>query len=148
MKKYSVEIMYLGEVYQSLVQGVIDGAENNWPSYESGRHFEVAKFYSLSRHVMAPEVLVMSLHRWQSLSETDQQHVLESAQESVALMTTLWDQRVENARRKIIAANGLINEVDNISDFSNLMKPVWSKFAKDERQMMLIEEIQSMRSYI
>ncbi|MEQ9317467.1 MAG: TRAP transporter substrate-binding protein, partial [Henriciella sp.] len=46
--------MALGEVYQSLVQGVIDGAENNWPSYESGRHFEAAPYYSLTRHVMAP----------------------------------------------------------------------------------------------
>jgi len=55
--------MSFGEVYQALVQGVIDGAENNWPSYHSTRHFEAARYYSLSRHVMAPELLVMSRGR-------------------------------------------------------------------------------------
>ncbi len=49
-----------GEVYSALQTGVVDGAENNWPSYESFRHFEVAKFYSLTEHSMSPEVLVMS----------------------------------------------------------------------------------------
>ena len=56
--------MSFGEVYQGLVQGVIDGAENNWPSYEATRHFEAAQYYSLSRHVMAPEALVMSKRSW------------------------------------------------------------------------------------
>ena len=52
--------MPAGEVYSALQTGVVDGAENNWPSYESFRHFEVAKNYSLTEHSMSPEVLVMS----------------------------------------------------------------------------------------
>ncbi|MAF57384.1 MAG: C4-dicarboxylate ABC transporter, partial [Ponticaulis sp.] len=92
--------MPLGEVYQSLVQGVIDGAENNWPSYESGRHFEAAPYYSLTRHVMAPEILVMSLSRWRKLSEADQELVVNAAKSSVPFMRELWDARVAGARER------------------------------------------------
>lgn len=136
--------MSLGEVYQSLVQGVIDGAENNWPSYELGRHYEVARHYSLTRHVMAPEVLVMSLHRWRSLSDADQIAVMESAKASIPLMTRLWDERVVQSQQNIIASGVEVNEVDNIREFSDLMKPVWEQFAVLPKQQELIERIQSI----
>ncbi|HWT10068.1 MAG TPA: TRAP transporter substrate-binding protein, partial [Roseomonas sp.] len=58
-----------GEVFTSLQSGVIDGAENNWPSYESTRHFEVARFYSTTEHSNVPEVLAVSRQRWQRLNE-------------------------------------------------------------------------------
>lgn len=136
--------MYLGEVYQSLVQGVIDGAENNWPSYESGRHFEVAGYYSLTRHVMAPEVLVMSRHRWSSLSEDDQHLVLECARDSVPFMRELWDARVEASRQLVLASGIQANEVDDITEFSSLMRPLWDRFAASEQQRRVIDDIQAM----
>ena len=61
--------MPFGEVYSALQTGVIDGAENNWPSYESTRHFEVAKHYSETEHSMTPEVLVMSKRSWDRLTQ-------------------------------------------------------------------------------
>ncbi len=137
--------MYLGEVYQSLVQGVIDGAENNWPSYEAGRHFEVAQYYSLTRHVMAPEVLVMSQHRWSSLSDSDQAAVMESAEQSVGIMRGLWAERVKEARKTVIASGVQINEVDNINEFSDLMKPLWDRKSELPEQRRLIEDIVNMR---
>ncbi|MEM8814408.1 MAG: TRAP transporter substrate-binding protein [Pseudomonadota bacterium] len=136
--------MYLGEVYQSLVQGVIDGAENNWPSYESGRHFEVARHYSLTRHVMAPEILVMSRRRWEQLAAADQELVRQCAAESVGHMRRLWDERVDRSRAIVTSAGVEINEVDDIRAFSDLMKPVWRRFATLPEQRTLIEEIQSM----
>ncbi len=60
--------MPMGEVYSSLETGVVDGAENNWPSYESARHFEVAKNYSLTEHSLNPEILVISKMTWDKLS--------------------------------------------------------------------------------
>jgi len=137
--------MYLGEVYQSLVQGVIDGAENNWPSYQAGRHFEVARYYSLTRHVMAPEILVMSLHRWRSLSDSDQAAVVESAKESVGIMRKLWSDRVTQSRKAVIASGVQVNEVDDIVEFSNLMKPLWERKSTLVKQQELIEEILDMR---
>ncbi|MGB3723521.1 MAG: TRAP transporter substrate-binding protein, partial [Pacificimonas sp.] len=78
--------MPLAEVYQSLAQGVIDGAENNWPSYESGRHFEVARYYSLTQHLLAPEMFLMSKISYDRLSAADQQLVRDSAKASVPYM--------------------------------------------------------------
>ena len=57
-----------GEVYSSIQTGVIDGAENNWPSFESSGHFEVAGYYTLDQHLIVPEVLVMSKSKFDSLS--------------------------------------------------------------------------------
>ena len=138
--------MPLGEVYQSLVQGVIDGAENNWPSYESGRHFEAAPYYSLTRHVMAPEILVMSLSRWRKLSEADQELVVNAAKSSVPFMRELWDARVAGARERLLEAGIQANEVDNLSDFQELMEPVWENFIVTPEQEELVNQIQSIGS--
>ena len=136
--------MSLGEVYQSLVQGVIDGAENNWPSYESGRHFEAAPYYSLTRHVMAPEILVMSLSRWNKLSEGDQQVVRQAARDSVPFMRALWDERVDQSRTRLLAAGVEANEVDDINQFIDLMRPVWDRFVVSDQQKRLVAEIEAM----
>ncbi len=136
--------MSLGEVYQSLVQGVIDGAENNWPSYQTGRHFEAATYYSLTRHVMAPEILVMSLSRWNKLSKTDQEIVKQSARDSVPMMRELWDARVDSARAELLAAGVKANEVEDQSAFSDVMKPVWERYVVSDKQKALVKSIQTM----
>jgi tripartite ATP-independent transporter DctP family solute receptor len=116
-----------GEVYQALVQGVVDGAENNWPSYESTRHFEVARHYSLTRHVLAPEVLVASERSWQKLTEEQQQHLQAAADESVPIMRALWDQRVEDSRQRLLDRGiELVEEVDHEA-FREQMVPIWDR---------------------
>jgi len=136
--------MALGEVYQSLVQGVIDGAENNWPSYESGRHFEAAPYYSLTRHVMAPEILVMSVSRWRKLSAEDRDLVKQAAKASVPYMRTLWDQRVDDSRTRLLAAGVEANEVGDLTLFIERMRPVWDRFIVTEAQLRLVDDIETM----
>lgn len=136
--------MALGEVYQSLVQGVIDGAENNWPSYESGRHFEAAPYYSLTRHVMAPEILVMSLSRWRKLSEDDRALVRSAAKRSVPVMRTLWNERVEGAKARLLEAGVEVNEVADLSAFQAHMEPVWERFVTTPQQKDLVERITAL----
>lgn len=136
--------MSLGEVYQSLMQGVIDGAENNWPSYHTGRHFEAAPFYSLTRHTMTPEVLVMSKSRWEKLSGDDQLRVKAAAKASVPFMRKLWDQRVKDAQAAISQTDVEVNEVDDLSEFSALMRPVWGRFVVSDAQKRLVARIQEM----
>lgn len=136
--------MSISEVYQALVQGVIDGAENNWPSYESGRHFEAAGFYSLTRHVIAPEVLVMSKSRWDKLDEADRALVRAAAKESVGYMRTLWDQRVEDARRRLLEAGIKVNEIEDPAAFAAAMRPVWDRNIVTEAQRRLVSEIEAM----
>ena len=135
--------MDLGEVYQGLVQGVVDGAENNWPSYESGRHFEVAPYYSLTNHVMAPEVLLMSKVRWDRLSPADREVVMESARDSVPYMRGLWDARVASAREALLAAGVRANLVDP-APFRARMRPVWDSFVTTPAQRELVAAIVAM----
>jgi len=136
--------MDLSEVYQGLMQGVIDGAENNWPSYESTRHFETAPFYSLTGHVMAPEVLVMSLRSWRKLSDGDRELVQECARQSVPYMRDLWDARVSAARQRIVASGVEVNDVDDVGAFADLMRPVWDRFVRSHAQQRLLEDIRNM----
>ncbi|MFN3608384.1 MAG: TRAP transporter substrate-binding protein [Hyphomonas sp.] len=136
--------MSIAEVYQALVQGVIDGAENNWPSYESGRHFEAAKYYSLTQHVIAPEVLVMSKSRWDKLDEADRALVRQTAKESVPYMRGLWDQRVQDSRARLIASGIEVNEVDDKAAFAAAMRPVWDRYIVSEKAQRLVSQIEAM----
>jgi tripartite ATP-independent transporter DctP family solute receptor len=132
--------MDLGEVYQGLVQGVVDGAENNWPSYQTGRHYEVAPHYSLTNHVMAPEVLLMSKTSWDDLAAGDREIVMESARDSVPFMRGLWDARVAEARAALTADGVKINEVDREA-FRAAMRPVWEAFVKTPEQRRVVEAV-------
>ena len=136
--------MSLSEVYQALVQGVIDGAENNWPSYEEGRHFEVAKYYSLTRHVLAPEILVMSKRRWDKLTPEDRTLVREAAKQSVPYMRTLWDARVTEAKEALATADIEVNEVSDREAFSDLMRPVWDNYVVTEQQKRLVRAVEQV----
>src|SRR5690606_4354869 len=133
-----------GEVYQALIQGVVDGAENNLPSYDDTRHFEVARNISLTGHVMAPEVFLMSLRTWERLSRSDQEIVMESARESVPVMRELWDAREVAARERLLAAGvTMIEDIDR-EPFQALMRPVWERFVTTPEQHRLVEDIQAM----
>ena len=136
--------MSIAEVYQALVQGVIDGAENNWPSYDSGRHFEAAKYYSLTQHVIAPEVLVMSKSRWDKLDEADRALVRQTAKESVPYMRGLWDQRVEDSRARLIASGIEVNEIEDKAAFAAAMRPVWDRYIVSEKAQRLVSQIEAM----
>lgn len=135
--------MDLGEVYQGLVQGVVDGAENNWPSYESGRHYEVARYYSLTNHVLSPEVLLMSKTRWDKLTAQEQAIVRSSAQDSVPFMRKLWDARVAEAKATVTASGVKVNEVDP-EPFRAAMRPVWETFVKSADQRELVAQVMAM----
>jgi len=131
-----------GEVYSALQTGVVDGAENNWPSYDSFRHFEVAKYYSLTEHSMSPEVLVMSKKSFDKLSPEDQTALREAAKESIAKMRELWEAREKEAEKKIRASGSQINTVDK-QPFIDAMKPVYEKYSKDAKVKELVARIQA-----
>ena len=136
--------MPLDEVYQSLAQGVIDGAENNWPSFENGRHFEVARYYSLTRHLLAPEVFVMSKATWDDMSAHDQATIRQAARDSVPYMRQLWDEQVEKSRAIILSSGVEVNEVDP-APFAEAMTGMWEASLTTDRQRALVERILSAR---
>ncbi len=137
--------MPYGEVYTGLKTGIVDGAENNWPSYESSRHFEAAKYYNTTEHSMVPEVLVFSKKIWDTLSKEDQALVRKAAKESVPVMRKLWDER-EAKSRKIAEAGGA--QVVTIADkkpFIDAMAPVYAKFANTPKLKDLVKRIQDAK---
>ncbi len=137
--------MEFGQVYTALKTGVIDGAENNWPSYETTRHYEVAKFYSLDMHSMSPEVLVMSKISWDKLSKSDQKLVKEAAKASVPKMRELWENKVAISKKKILAAgNKVITDIDK-QPFIDAMDPVYKRFAPTAELKQLIKDIQAVK---
>ncbi|MPT24203.1 MAG: DctP family TRAP transporter solute-binding subunit, partial [Starkeya sp.] len=85
--------MPMGEVYTSLKTGLVDAAENNFPSYESAHHYEVAKYYSMTEHTMTPEILIFSKRQWDKLAPEDQKILREAARESVPFMRKLSQSR-------------------------------------------------------
>ncbi|MCG6929624.1 MAG: TRAP transporter substrate-binding protein [Desulfofustis sp.] len=136
--------MAFAEVYQSLKTGVVDGAENNWPSYESTGHYEVAKYYSLSQHLIIPETLCINAKVWAGLSPEDQKIVKEAAVESAMLQRKLWKEREVASKDKVLAAGVEYNEIPDKSAFQAAMKPVYEKFLKDNPNLKtLVETIQN-----
>ncbi|MEM1390773.1 MAG: TRAP transporter substrate-binding protein [Pseudomonadota bacterium] len=120
--------MNFSEVYQGLVQNVIDGAENNWPSYISTRHYEVATYYSETGHFRTPDMLIMSLRTWENFSRADQGLIQEAARESVKVMRGLWDARVEDSKRVHLESGGQILSDIDTAPFRDRMAPVYEQF--------------------
>jgi tripartite ATP-independent transporter DctP family solute receptor len=134
--------MPYGEVYTALKTGIVDAAENNWPSYESSRHFEAAKFYSLTEHSLAPEVLVFSKKVWDTLSKDEQAQLRRAAKDSVPFMRKLWDEREIKSRKTVEAAGSQVVTVANRQEFVDAMKPVYARFAATPKLKDLVRRIQ------
>ena len=130
------------EVYTALKTGVVDGAENNWPSYDTARHYEVAKYYAITEHSMAPEMLLMSKKVWDTLTPQQQAIIREGAKQSVPYMRTLWDMKEVESRKKVEAGGAQVVEVDKKS-FADAMKPVYDKFITDPKLKEMVKKVQA-----
>ena len=136
--------MAFSEVYQSLKTGVVDGAENNWPSYESTGHFEVAGFYSLSEHLIIPECVCINADVWSDLSDADKEIVKSAARDSAVLQRELWAERDKASREKVMKAGVKFNDLADKSAFQDAMKPVYAKFFEANPDLKpLVDAIQA-----
>ncbi|WP_088286873.1 TRAP transporter substrate-binding protein [Ideonella sp. A 288] len=137
--------MPYGEVYTGLKTGIVDGAENNWPSYESSRHFEAAKYYNTTEHSMVPEVLVFSKKIWDTLSKDDQALLRKTAKESVSTMRKLWDEREAKSRKVAEAGGAQVVVIADRKPFVDAMAPVYTKFASTPKLRDLVKRIQEAK---
>ncbi|MER9353179.1 TRAP transporter substrate-binding protein [Mesorhizobium sp. M0317] len=136
--------MAYGEVYSALETGVIDGAENNWPSFESAKHYEVAKHYTVDQHQIVPEVLVMSKSSWDRLTPEDQAIVKQAAKDSVVKMRELWDAQEKKSREIVEKAGVKVSEIDK-QPLIDAMKPVYDKYLKTPELKELATRIQATK---
>ena len=134
--------MPYGEVYTALKTGLVDGAENNWPSYDTAKHHEVAKYYSMTEHSMAPEMLLMSKKIWDTLTPEEQKIFRDAAKESVPYMRKLWDEKEKTSRDIVVKAGAQVIEVDKKS-FQDAMKPVYEKFITDPKLKDMLAKVQA-----
>jgi tripartite ATP-independent transporter DctP family solute receptor len=135
--------MGFDQLINAMQTGVVDGAENNEPSYDSGQHYRYAKFYSKTGHLMIPEILVFSKKSFEALSKDDQALVMKLSKETQIEQRKLWYQREEESLKKMKEAGVVINEVTDKASFQAAVKPVWDKYGAQHTE--LIARIQAIK---
>ena len=139
-----IELPY-GQVVTGLNTRLIDGAENNWPSYVTTNHFRYARHYTLTDHTMSPEVLLMSLKAWQSLSADDQTVFREAARESSLYMRAQWATLEEQSRREAEAAGIIVVKDIDRAPFEAAMKDIYANAMRDPAIARMIERIRQVQ---
>jgi tripartite ATP-independent transporter DctP family solute receptor len=130
------------QVFGALQTGVIDGAENNPPSYVFSNHYTAAKHFSLTEHLVIPEVLTFSKRAWTALSADDQTLIKKLAREAQMEERELWNKYEQQAMEKAKAAGCEIVEISDKAPFQNAVKPVWDKYGPKYQEMIKrIQEI-------
>src|SRR3984893_19316107 len=130
------------QVFSALQTGVIDGAENNPPSYVFSNHYTAAKYFSLTEHLIIPEVLVFSKRAWAALSSEDQGLLKKFAREAQLEERELWNKYEQQAMDKGKAAGCQIVKTADKKPFQNAVKPVWDKYGPKYQDM--IKRIQAI----
>lgn len=131
-----------GELYTALQQGVVDGAENNPPSFVSSRHFEVCKHFSFDHHSRIPDVLIVSERTWLALSEEERGWLRTAALESTEFQREAWAAGVDEALAVMAAEGVTIHQVDPVP-FMAATESVRTKYATGLMQS-LVERIQAV----
>ena len=138
-----VELPY-GQVLTGLSTQLIDGAENNWPSFVTTDHYKFAGYYTLTEHTMSPEVLVMSQKAWSGLSPDDQKIFREAAQRSSRFMREKWRDLEERSRKRAEDAGvKIVTDIDR-KPFEAAMAGLYARAQRDPAIAQLIERIRKV----
>jgi tripartite ATP-independent transporter DctP family solute receptor len=132
-----------GELYTALQQGVVDGAENNSPSFYFSRHYEVCKYYSLNEHTAVPDVLLISTVIWKKLSDQEKKWVLEAARESAVYQRKLWQESEKFCLEEVQKAGVEIIYADKEA-FASKVQPIYDAYKNDAELYSLIQQIQAI----
>jgi tripartite ATP-independent transporter DctP family solute receptor len=130
------------QVFSALQTGVVDGAENNPPSFVFDNHYQVAKFFTLTEHLIVPEIVVFSRKTWDTLTKEDQELLRRLARDAQTEERTLWAAYEQTAIDKAKAAGIQIIPVADKAPFQAAVKPVWEKYGP--RFADIIKRIQAV----
>jgi tripartite ATP-independent transporter DctP family solute receptor len=131
------------QVFSALQTGVVDGAENNAPSYVFDHHYEVAKFYTLTEHLIVPEILVFSRPSWDQLTKDDQALIKKFARAAQLEERALWNAKVKDAYARMKAADIEVIAIADKSPWQKAVKPVWEKYGA--QYAALINQIEAVQ---
>ncbi|MEL6126852.1 MAG: DctP family TRAP transporter solute-binding subunit, partial [Pseudomonadota bacterium] len=133
--------MAFSEVQQALKTGVVDGAENNFPSFKSVGHYEVTTHYSLSEHLIIPECICVNTTKFNALSGDMQDAVRAAAEEAALYQRELWAVGSEQARKDVEAAGIVVTEIADKSPFQDAMGAVYEEYLAANPDMRKLVEI-------
>ncbi len=133
----AVKIAY-ADVYSGIERGLVDGAENNWPSYESMKHDEVARYYTVDEHTRVPEMQICSGKTWEKLSGEDRDIILECARESALYERALWKEREDASRQTAILHGVTVIELsaEEKKRFQTAVQSVYEKYCGDQMEII------------
>ena len=131
-----------GELYTALQGGVVDGAENNPPSFYLSHHYEVCKYYSINEHTSIPDVVLISTHTWDKLNEEERGWLSQAADESFVYQQKLWVESEKESLEAVKKAGVEIHYPDK-GPFIEKVKPLMEEYKKDPALREIIESIQS-----
>lgn len=136
----AVKIGY-ADVYSGIERGIVDGAENNWPSYESMKHDEVAEYFTVDEHTRVPEMQICSEKTWEKLSEDDRNIIQECARESALYERELWKERENASKHTAILRGAKVIELsaEEKKRFQTAVQGVYEKYCGE--QMEIIDHI-------
>ncbi len=133
-----------GELYTSLQQGVVDGAENNPPRFYLSKHYEVCKYYSLDEHTVLPDVLVVGTHLWNSLNEQEQELLQEAADRSVVNQRKLWA-KSEKEALEAVQKEGVEVIYPDKEPFAEEVQSIYNAYRSNKEMYSLIQEIRNTK---
>ena len=129
-----------GELYTALQQGVVDGAENNLPSFHTSKHYEICKYFSLDQHTTVPDVLLIGIDSWNTLSTQEKKWLSEAAEESTVVQRKFWAASEKEALKVIKAANVTVIKPDT-KPFQEKTATIKNMFQEEPEIMNLIQKI-------
>lgn len=133
-----------GELYTALQQGVVDGAENNPPSFYLSRHYEVCKYYSLDEHTSVPDVLVISTEVWNDLTNEEQKWLQDAADSSYIYQKKLWEESSQQALEEVQKAGVKVIYPDK-EPFIEKVQPLIESYKNEKSVYDLIQKIKNVK---
>ena len=132
-----------GELYTALQSGVVDGAENNPPSFYTSHHYEVCKYYSLDEHTSVPDVLIISQHIWNDLTEEEKEWLQQAADDSVPVQRKLWAESVKHSLEEVEKAGVTIYRPEK-APYQEKVKDVYESYRDQKTVYSYIKRIQAV----
>ncbi len=132
-----------GELYTSLQQGVVDGAENNPPSFYLSKHYEICKYYSLNEHTFSPDVVIVGTHFWDKLSKEEQDWLQQAVDASISYQRQLWAEAEALALDAVQKSGVQIIRPDKLP-FSERTAKLYEKYQSDKALYALIQQIRAV----